>query len=293
MPSRSLTVASLLAALVAVPAIALGAAASNSRSFPDSTGENPGAPDITSTTVSNDNVGEITFKINVANRSSLTPDMLLLLFIDTVEGKGDPDSLGADWAIQLTSGIVSLFKWSGADFLSAASQSSLTYSYPASGPVIQVNASDLERPEAFNFGLIFGSGLTENAQGELDFTNFRTDLAPDQGKGFYTYQVLTQFSLDVAAFSVGPKPAKAGKSFSAGLAVIQSDTAGPLKAGAVTCKATISGAAVPVKAKRLRNGVAACVWSLPRGAAGKQVKGSVSVTANGSTASRAFVARVS
>ena len=61
----------------------------------------------------------------------------------------------------------------------------------------------------------------------------------------------------------------------------------------VTCKATIGGAAVPVKAKRLRNGVAACVWSLPRSASGKQLKGSVSVTTKGVTASRSFVARVS
>ena len=293
MPSRAIVIVTALVALVLVPAIALGAAASNSRSYTDSTGEDPGAPDVTGVVVSNDDTGVITFKVNVSNRPSLTPDMLLLVFVDTEKGKGDPDSLGADWAIQLTSGIVSLFKWSGSDFLSAASQSSLAYSYPSSGPVIQVNANDLGRPEAFDFGLVFGSGITEDAQGTPNFSNFSADLAPDQGKGFYTYQVLTQFSLAVAGFSVGPTPAKAGKSFSAGLALIQSDTAAPLAAGTVTCKATIGGAAVPVKAKRLRNGVAACVWSLPRGASGKQLKGSVSVTTKGVSASRSFVARVS
>ncbi len=284
---------SVLAFLIGVPAIALGAAASNSRSYSDSTGENPTAPDITSVVVSNDDTGALTFKVNVNNRPLLTPDMLLLLFIDTEKGKGDPESLGADWAIQLTSGIVSLFKWSGSDFLSAEAQSSLSYSYPASGPIIRINAGDLGRPEAFDFGVIFGSGITENAQGEADFTNFRTDIAPDQGGGFYTYEVLTQFSLGVAGFSVGPTPAKAGSSFSAGLALIQSDTAGPVAGGAVTCKATIGGAAVPVKAKRLRNGVAACVWSLPKSAAGKQIKGSIAVTTKGVTASKSFTARVS
>jgi hypothetical protein len=282
-----------VAALIAAPAVALAAAASNSQSYPDSTGENPTAPDITSVSVANDDAGALTFTVNVNNRPALTPDMLLLMFIDTVKGKGDPESLGADWAIQLTSGLVSLFEWSGSEYLSAGSQSTLVYSYPPTGPVITVNARELGSPATLGLGVVLGSGVTEDANGEPDFTNFRADLAPDTDKGSYAYDVLTDFSLHIEAFTVGPKPAKAGKSFSAGLALTQSDTTGPVASGTVACKASIAGKPVAVKSRRLRNGVAVCVWVLPKAAAGKQITGSITVTTKGASAKKSFTARVS
>ena len=61
-----------------MPAVALGGDArhaSNRKSFPDSIGEDPQAPDVTSVTVSNDDTGLITFQINISNRPALTPDM--------------------------------------------------------------------------------------------------------------------------------------------------------------------------------------------------------------------------
>jgi hypothetical protein len=218
--------------------------------------------------------------------------MLLLMFIDTVKGKGDPDSLGADWAIQLTSGLVSLFEWSGSEYVSAGAQSTLMYAYPSTGPVITVNARELGSPATLGLGVVLGSGVTEDANGEPNFTNFRADLAPDIDKGSYEYDVLTEFSLHVEAFTVGPKPAQAGKSFSAGLALTQSDTAGPVASGAVGCRASISGKPVAVKSHRLRNGVAVCVWMLPRSAAGKRITGSITVTTKGTTAKKSFTARV-
>ena len=106
MKARLLLLTLLAGALVALPAAALGSAshaAANSQSFPDSTGEDAAAPDITSVDVSNTDTGMITFKINISNRPTFTPDMLLQIFIDT-DGNpatGDPQSLGADYAIQL------------------------------------------------------------------------------------------------------------------------------------------------------------------------------------------------
>src|ERR1700690_3643321 len=112
--------AGLLAAasvLVAVPSTALGstargsASASNSQTFQDSTGENPAAPDITTITVSNDDPGNIPFQVNISHRPALTPDMLILLYLDTDNNTstGDPQAFGANYLIQLVPGEVDLF----------------------------------------------------------------------------------------------------------------------------------------------------------------------------------------
>ena len=118
--------------LVALPSVALGGAArttTNSTTFPDSSGEDAAAPDITSVVVSNDDAGMITFKINIANRPALTADMSVLLFLDTDQKPttGDHGQLGADYLIELDPGSVGLFQWNGTDYAFAASQTSLTY----------------------------------------------------------------------------------------------------------------------------------------------------------------------
>ena len=119
------------------------------------------------------------------------------------------------------------------------------------------------------------------------------DVAPDQGHGTFAYQVLAKLTLTVGAFTTSPTPAKAGKSFSAGLAVTESDTSAGVDSGTIICAATIAGKAVRVKTKRLVDGVAVCVWSLPKTARGKTIRGSIAVAVQGTQTSRAFAARIS
>ena len=112
------------AALVALPATALGSSAhveSNSQNFPDSTGEDAQAPDITSVQVSNDDAGMITIKVNISNRPALTSDMVVLVYLDTDQKAttGDSNLLGSDYVIQLVPGAVALFQWNGSDFTNA------------------------------------------------------------------------------------------------------------------------------------------------------------------------------
>ena len=222
MKARLAIAIALGAALLAVPA-ALG---SNSQSFPDSIGENANAPDITSVAVTNDDSANITFKINISNRPALTQDMDVLVFLNT-DGSGtvgDPNAYGADYAIELDPGTVNLFQWvaSANNYLAAPSQTSLTYSYDATGATIHVNASDLGNPKVIGFGVIADSGITVDANGDPDFTNAQTDIAPDLGHGFYTYNVLIKVHLTKTAFTT--TPAKAGKPFAASLSATESDT---------------------------------------------------------------------
>ena len=287
----------LAGSAVALPTSALAkraAARANSQTFTDSTGEDPAAPDITTVVVSNDDAGLITFKINISNRPALTADMTMLMFLDTDQQAttGDAQASGAEFAIELDPGSVGLFKWNGTDYVAAPSQSSVTYSYDATGATIRASAADLGGIKGFNFFLAAFSGITLDAAGNPDFTNAHVDAAPDAGHGVYTYQVLTKLTLSVQAFTTSPKPAKAGKRFIAGLAATESDTNGPVQAGTVACSATVGGKHLSATAHVIANGIAACAWLLPRTAKGKTLRGTVSLTVKGTTVVRNFAVKV-
>jgi len=284
-------------ALAVMPAVAFGDSArhlKNSTTYPDSIGEDAAAPDMTSVTVSNDDAGMITFQVTVSNRPALTQDMefLVLLDIDKNASTGAAAFLGADYVIDLISGSVDLFHWNGSEYVRASSQASLIYSYAATGPLIRVSAADLGKPKSFNFGVVAISGEALDAQGNFDDTNVHRDFAPDQGHGFNGYNVLTKLVLSVTAFTVAPKPAKAGRAFSASMAANQNDTGGPVQAGTVNCAASVAGKRLVPVTHAVRNGVAVCIWRLPATAKGLIVRGLVTLTVRGASTTRGFSARV-
>jgi hypothetical protein len=287
----------LTALVVGVPAALGGSthAAANSQTFTDSVGEDASAPDITSVAVSNDDAGNITFTINISNRPALTPDMFLLVFLDTDRNAstGDPDGLGAEYVIQLVPGAVDLFQWNGTDYVLAPSQTSLTFVYGSAGATIHVSAADLNKTKGFNFGTIAVSGVTVDAAGNPNFDNIHRDLAPDPGHGFWSYQVLTKLVLTVTAFTTSPKPAKAGKTFSVSLAATQNDTGGPVESGTVACTASLGGKRVVAVRHVVANGVATCMWRIPKTAKGRIIRGTITLTVQGTRVARPFSARFS
>lgn len=297
MRARLFTVLALGALLVALPAVALGGDSrhvANSTTYPDSTGEDAAAPDITSVVVANDDAGNITFTINLSNRPAMTPDMLFLIFLDTDRNPatGDTLALGSEYAIQLQPGAVDLFQWNGADYVRAASQASLTFSYPTTGPVIKVSAADLGKTTGFNFAAIALSGFVVDATGNVDSTNVHSDRSPDPGHGVFAYQVLTKLVLTVTSFTTAPKPAKAGRPFAASLAATENDTSAPVSAGTVACAATVNFQRIAAVTHVLTNGVANCVWRLPATAKGKTLRGKITLTVRGTSVTRTFTARI-
>ncbi|HEY3960945.1 MAG TPA: hypothetical protein VGL84_00305 [Gaiellaceae bacterium] len=283
--------------LAVLPRAAHGASAhsqSNSQTFPDSIGENPNAPDITSIVVSNDDAGNIVFKINISNRPTFTPDMELQLVMNT-DGStttGDPTVAGADYLIDLIPGSVGLFQWSGSDYTFAQSQSSLVYSYDSTGATIRINASDLGATKVITFGAVALSGITTDANGNPDYTNAQADLAPDAGHGFFTYQVKTKLLLTQTAFSTAPAAAKVGKKFSASLAATESDTNGPVTAPTIACKAVVAGKTLKAT-HTFAGGVSTCSWVLPKTKVkGKLIYGTISITVQGTKLSKSFTARI-
>jgi hypothetical protein len=294
--ARLLVIALLGAALVAAPSAALGSAshvAANSQSFADSVGEDANAPDITGIDVANTDAGLIRFHVKVSNRPTFTSDMAFVMWIDSDANPttGDPQSLGAEYLIVLVPGSVGMLQWNGSDYVNAPSQTSLTYSYDATGATISVSAADLGGTKAINFGARAWSGIVTDASGNPDFTNAHQDDAPDAGHGFYNYAVLTKLTLKQIAFTTAPKPAKAGARFTASLAATESDTAGPVKKATITCSAKIKG--IGIRATHsLANGVASCYWKLPKTAKGKTLRGTITVTVQGTTLTKSFSAKI-
>jgi hypothetical protein len=297
MKHRPLIVLALAALLFAAPAALGGSArtAANAQTFTDSVGEDPNAPDITSVAVSNDDAGNITFTINISNRPALTPDMIMVVFLDTDRNPstGDPDALGAEYLIQLVPGAVDLFQWNGTAYVPAPSQTSLTFVYGTAGATIHISAADLNKTKGFNFGTIAVSGITFDAAGNPNFDNIHRDLAPDPGHGFWSYQVLTKLVLTVTAFTTSPKPAKAGRTFSVSLAATENDTAGPVESGTVACAASLAGKRVAAVRHAVANGVATCVWRIPKTAKGRVIRGTITLTVQGTRVTRPFSARFS
>jgi hypothetical protein len=295
---RTLLLLGLATLLVAVPAALAGSShrASNSTSFPDSIGEDANAPDITSVNVSNDDAGLITFQVLISNRPAFTDDMFLLIFMDTDQNTstGDPDSLGADYVIQMVPGAADLFQWqsSANDYVRAPSQVSLTFSYAATGATLRISAADLGKTKGLKFAVLAASGVAVTSTGDLDFTNVHRDLAPDPGHGFNTYQVLTKIVLSVTAFTTAPKPAKAGRAFSVSMAVTENDTQGPIASGTVLCAASLAGKRIVASSHVVANGIATCVFRLPRTAKGRIIRGTIAVVVQGTQVSRPFSARV-
>lgn len=289
---------STAAVVVAMPSAALGKAtrgASNSQTYTDSTGETPNAPDITTLTVSNDDAGNITFRVNVPNRPTLTPDMVMFIFLDTDSKRatGDRQSQGADFLIQLLPGSVNLFPWKGTTYGTAAATPSLAYSWTAGVATIHISDAALKGTKAFDFFVEVDSGIAVDANGNPDFTNALGDVAPDPGHGTYQYNVLTTLRLAAAAFTTSPKPAKAGSSFSAAFAATENDTGGPVGSGIVTCTATVGGKHLPAPHKgRVANGVAACVWLLPKKDKGRAIRGTITLTVKGVSVHRSFASRI-
>lgn len=291
--SRLLMLVGVAILLALLPRAAHGASASNSQTFPDSVGENPNAPDITSVAVTNDDAGNITFTVNVSNRPTFTPDMEFDIFLDTTPTGGDPNLLGADYVIQLDPGNVALFQWDAAsqNFLFAQSQTSLIYAYTATGPVIHISDADLGATKALNFIVEADSGWATDAQGNPDDTNVQFDLAPDPGHGLYPYAVKTKVILKQTAFTTAPALAKAGKKFSASLAASESDTNGPVTTATISCKAVVAGKTLPAT-HSFTGGVSTCSWTLPKKAKGKVVYGSISIVVQGTKLTKSFTARI-
>jgi hypothetical protein len=308
LPTRTGLALAVAGAIVALPTVASGAlpsgmaapaaVAANSTTYQDSTGENAAAPDITTVVVSNNDAGVIQFRINVPNRPAFGQDMLILLFVnsDNNATTGDPETFGADYAIQLIGGEAALFRWDGSDFTRQPGNppsTSLLFSYQA-GATISISAAELGNTRRLGVGTIVVSGIVINSEtGDLDFSNAVSDFAPSAEAGLYEYQVvIARPTLVVRRLTRTPTAPRAGRPFTLRMTAARSDTGAVIRNGRVTCQGRAGNARLRAATARVQGGQVTCTWRIPANARGRTFRASVSVVFEGLRASRSFSARI-
>jgi hypothetical protein len=272
--------------------------AANSQNYTDSSGENPAAPDITTLTVSNDDAGIVSFRINVPNRPQLGQDMVIDLFVDTDNNPntGSPDFGGTDYVIELIQGEANLFKWDGTNFTRRFGDPpaiSLSFSYQG-GVTFRMSAAELGNTTRLNFFVIVESGIVfDPVTGEPDFANAVGDAAPGGGVGLYPYQVIVaRPTLVVRSLRRTPAAPRAGRTFTLRMVAARSDTGAALQNGRVTCVGRAGNARLRAQLARVQGGAVVCTWQIPANAKGRTFRGSVTVVFEGLRASRSFSARI-
>jgi hypothetical protein len=208
---------------------------------------------------------------------------------DNSASTGDPNTLGADYSIQLFQSRIDMFRWDGTTFTRTGTdppQASLVFSY-AGGATIKISAAELGNTTRFNFGAIAISGIKLDPNRDPDFTNAKADLAPDPGHGLWSYQVNTAPLRLVAKKFTAGKP-RAGALYTVRLAAARNDTGAVLESGQVTCKASVAGRALRARTQRFVNKEARCTWLIPSTARGQTMRGSIGVGFEGKTLRKSF-----
>jgi hypothetical protein len=169
-----------------------------STSFPDATGENAAGPDITTMTVANDDAGNLTFTVSLANRPTLgSSEVILAINSDNNFATGNDKWDGAEFAIDLTTkdggGVA---KWTGSQWDWGTPQTTFLFSYAAGTASFKINAAELGNTKTFTF--VGGAGEAE-----------QYDWAPENGDFSYTLQASAPVTKTVA--KAPSKPAKKKK----------------------------------------------------------------------------------
>jgi hypothetical protein len=258
--------------------------------FSDTTGDGGTAADIASLTVTNDDKGQYTFVTNFATPYPANGDYYINLDTDLNPSTGDPQLSGADYVIfdNHSQHTFDLEKWTGSEWDDAPTNSTLTLSIGSDGKSLtaSVNASEIGNSTGFNLWLSSDDGSTGTDPSTYD-------TAPN-GTATWQYKEQTVFTLS----AVGRQgAATAGKTWAIYLAAVRSDTGKTVGSdGTITCGAasgftklaTATHAFVTVDGQS----VAFCVFKVPKSLKHKSVKGTISVSYGGQTATHTFATTV-
>jgi hypothetical protein len=251
----------VLAALLGSLTFAVGGA--SAATYTDPQGDATGAAgDITQVDVTNDVTGNIRFNVTLANRSAVTADDIIFIFLD-----GDNNAAtglnGLDFVIVVDAAGTSFFRATGSSFAPSAAN---TLSSENGGRTVRINRSDLGGTTAFTFFASTGLDSDENAG----------DDAPD-GDSVFLYTLQLRPALDSLLARFSPAKPKAGKAFRVASTSARLEDGTDVRPGSITCVAKLNG-------KRLRG---RCAWRIPRNAGGKLLV--VTITARYRGASATFL----
>lgn len=286
MPARRTPIVVALLALLVTAGAATGARAI-SITMPDPVGDSRGgAADIRSASIRDDGHGTLTFRFDLADRTELGADDGTWLFLDTdfdpnTGSDGDEYQIVADASDR----TIFLYRWDGTTWTLAPDGSLET----SDGMTVTIHQRDL--------------GGTKALLAYFETGRISDDTAFDQIGPLPFSVTITPPSLKIETVSMRPARPLAGKQFLLN-AVIRTDTGDLVTEGSVACVATIGTKRVKTTwpghfftvgqiGKTPSQASALCSWNVPAGSAGKTIRGSITVTAEGLTVTKTFSARIS
>jgi hypothetical protein len=272
----------------------------NATTYEDGRGEEAGAPDITTVSVSNDDRGNLTFFVSVPSHPDLTRDMRVRLWFSD----GDPSTGlvpgGADHFVLVDGYLLGLgnamfYDCTPDNVCSPADVRGASFTYARGASfTLPADAFGID-PEQWgstrvDFLAVVGAGYGyDPATQRFDFTNARVDQAPEDN-GYWTYTArIGPAALVANGVTTMPAAARAGKRLVVGMPVVRDDTRTAIRSGVVTCTARVGARRVATRPGRFVSRTAQCEFDVPQGTNGRTLHGSISVRHGTLTAQRSFV----
>jgi hypothetical protein len=239
------------------------------------------APDITRIDVSNGQDGVVTFRVTIANYRDLPANAFLAIFFD-LDRNDETGDLGDEAQIGWTSaGGVIYERWDGERMVRASTESVLA-GFSEGIFTVAVHRAALDGVASFDF--LVGSSARVN---EL----LATDIAPVLGEHWTYHLVLGALTLRASSLTSTPARPVAGKRFVVSTAVTRSDTRTTVRSGSVTCAARVGGSTIRARGA-FAAGRAQCALTVPKSAAEKLLRGTLTVRLEGASVRRSYSFRV-
>jgi hypothetical protein len=264
--------------------------AANAVTYQDGTGESPGAPDIATVRVSNDDTRKLVFAVTFANRTSAGPTEWFELGVDTDRNAATgAQGMGFDYELVLYQGAGVLVRWDAASSnWAVVSRTRVPPSWVGPTLTFVTSADELGGTTGFRFGVYADA-------------NPEDDAAPWDGAGPWAYDIklYTAPVLAIGKLDCLPEPGVAGKLLTGytNVRVVRSGVPEKLGTAAkVTWQAKVGNVTLrPVAAKVVRNATGATAlssWKLPKTVKAKSVRVTVTVTMEGITVTKTHVHRI-
>jgi hypothetical protein len=265
-------------------------ALTSSRGYVDAQADAGRAPDITAVVVGNDDAGRLSLTVSFANRIRLQPSDALVVGLDVDRDARTGGPLGMDYALSATTvgaelGVWNSSSWSGSGYVplpGAATLSLADHSLSLSTTVGRLGALMAARRPRLRFVLI---AIADTDKPEESWAD---DVA-----GPWSYRVQLPTKLLALKIVLAPHP-RAGGDLTARLDVtmIRGDYRETLNSAPVKARAVITGRPLRLLRRGSNGSGLGATWRLPDWTHDQTVRGSVTVSFDGTHATRTFSATV-
>ena len=273
-----------LVALVAVLLVATTSATADS-SYTDPAGDGKGGPDVTAVAVTNDAQGVITMRITT---TSVAGTALMVIFDTDMNALvSDPTGRAILLATPIPGVVIPMaYARDAAGALVATSVPSMRATATATEITLSFAKAELGIDKGFGFWV---AGMPPGDTNDLG------EEAPDTG--LWTYIVTTPppppppVVVKPVIGKAVATAAIAGQKMAVSFTVTRSDTGGPLTAGTMTCDPSVSGRALAHR-ESFSAGKAKLNFVVPKAAKGKLLKVKLTISSDGSAATRVATFKV-